>query len=140
MITQLIAKYYTLLKSENKVCSRKDYWIFKIIHFIINILILLLGYIFYFFNFSIIFEMILIVISLIVEIIDIILTVKRLHDVNLSGIFFVLPFLFPLLILIPYIDLSLVLGSTLIVYVMIFITLLLPSENYGNKYKNETLK
>ena len=44
MITKLIAKYYDLLRKENKICSRKDYWTFAFITFFINVILIFIIY------------------------------------------------------------------------------------------------
>lgn len=92
MITQLVAKYYTLLQSENKICSRKDYWIFVLITIFVKIALIFVLAIFAYFNLSILdIPVILIYIS--IDIMIILLAIKRLHDANLSGFWIFIPIL-----------------------------------------------
>ncbi len=99
MITQLIAKYYDLLRKENTVCSRKDYWIFVLITFGINIILIFVSAILESFGFSSIFQLPLFLISAFMCICQIILVIKRFHDINLSGYWILVLNILPILCL-----------------------------------------
>lgn len=113
MITQLIAKYYDLLlRKESTVCSRKDYWIFILISFCINILLLFVSVILINFGFPYIFQLPLFLISVGLFICQMVLITKRLHDINLSGYWLLMILILPIF----------------------YLLLLAPSVTYNNKY------
>ena len=92
MITQLVAKYYTLLRSENKVCSKKDYWIFILITIFFKIVLIFVSAIFSYFYLSILNIPVLLIYA-VIDIMIIVLSIKRLHDANLSGFWIFIPIL-----------------------------------------------
>lgn len=86
MLTKIIAKYYDLCREETQICSRKDYWIFIFITFIFNTSIFFMVAILSEFGLSNTILLLLTVPVFILEIyLIVILSIKRFHDVNLSG-------------------------------------------------------
>ena len=112
MITKIIAKYYDLLQEKNTICSRKDYWIFVLINFFISTIMLFSSAILIEFGLPYIFLLPFFIIFLFISAIQIILSVKRMHDINLSGFWLLFPGI--ALILLP-----------------------LPSVTYKNNYKSK---
>ena len=100
MLTKLIAKYYCLICDRNvQVCNRKDFCIFFLIYIIVEAMLLIISATFDIFGFPSIFYLPLLVFSIFIRIVLIILSVKRLHDLELSGFWIFLLFTFLLLIL-----------------------------------------
>lgn len=112
MITQLIAKYYDLLRKENTVCSRKDYWIFVLITFCINIILIFVSAMLESFGFPSMLQLPLFLVSISLLICQMVLITKRLHDINLSGYWLLMILILP------------------IFHLLLF----MPSTTYNNKY------
>ena len=94
MVTKLIAKYYTIICDKDiTVCNRKDFCIFFGIYFGILCALICIDSIFKLFGVSNIFHILLFVIFLIVHLLLILISIKRLHDLNLNGFWIFLPFI-----------------------------------------------
>lgn len=84
---KLIDKYINLFKSDNLICSRKDFNVFLLICIVLNIIIIIIMSILAEFGFS---EKLLLpiwgIIGIILDFFIIVLQIKRLHDINNSGL------------------------------------------------------
>lgn len=101
----LIQKYIKLFSKENRVCSRKDFWIFILFNFIIffflTILIIILDLIYEFganWNFYYFFTTFLL---LLLGLLSIILAIKRFHDIGITPWILLIAFIPYVNILIP---------------------------------------
>lgn len=84
---KLIDKYINLFKSDNLICSRKDFNVFLLVCIVLNIIIIIIMLILAEFGFS--EELLLPILGIIGIILDffiIVLQIKRLHDINSSGL------------------------------------------------------
>ena len=136
MITKLVAKYYDLLRKENKICSRKDYWTFAFITFFINVILIFIYAILRAFEIPIIFHIPLFLISFIFSIIQIILEAKRFQDIGCNGSFIIIANI-ACLILWFIADDNIkrgVLLGIIAISIITFIGLVSPSVKYNNKY------
>lgn len=92
MLTKLIAKYYTIICDDNvKVCNRKDFCIFFGIYILTFLILLIVITIFKSFKLPNIFYLPILLCSIVMDILLFILSIKRLHDANLSGLFILIP-------------------------------------------------
>ena len=84
---KLIDKYIYLFKSDNLICSRKDFNVFLLICIVLNIIIIIIMSILAEFGFL---EKLLLpiwgIIGIILDFFIIVLQIKRLHDINNSGL------------------------------------------------------
>ena len=84
---KLIDKYINLFKSDNLICSRKDFNVFLLICIVLNIIIIIIMSILAEFGFL---EKLLLpiwgIIGIILDFFIIVLQIKRLHDINNSGL------------------------------------------------------
>lgn len=105
MLTKLIAKYYCLICDKNiQVCNRRDFCIFFLIYIIVEAILLIISATFDVFGFPSIFYLPLLVFSIFIRILLIILSIKRLHDLELSGFWIFLLFTFILLLILPSVE------------------------------------
>lgn len=94
MLEKLIAKYYIIIcDKDTTVCNRKDFCIFFGIYFGILCVLVFMASIFKLFEVPDIFHIVLFVIFLMVHILLILVSIKRLHDLNLNGFFIFIPFI-----------------------------------------------
>lgn len=101
MLTKLIAKYYDLIFNEVSVCSRKDYGIFFVVYIAIGVFLLLVSTTLSSFGFDKIVQLPVFLLYVTSFVFLTILSIKRLHDLNLCGWWIFFPFIFIIMLFSP---------------------------------------
>lgn len=101
MFAKLIAKYYDLIFDDEPVCSRKDYGIFFLIYIATGVVLLLVSTTLSSFGFDNVVQLPVFLLSVVSFIFLTVLSIKRLHDVNLCGWWIFFPFIFLIMLFSP---------------------------------------
>lgn len=92
----MIDKFIKLLRNDCNICNRKDYFILVFFNIFILIITILVSGVLYEFNLEGLANFIIIIIPFILLISFILLSIKRLHDINYNGYWFLSILIFPL--------------------------------------------
>lgn len=92
----MIDKFIKLLSNDCNICNRKDYFIFIFFNIFLLIITILVSGVLYEFNLEGLANLIIIIIPFILLISFILLSIKRLHDINYNGYWFFSILIFPL--------------------------------------------